>query len=93
MITESTSEVHGHWPGKYAVASIKDRGRWVLHAESPVLHAESSYILHAPLVFYMATNRNTSESVAYDWYTSFSQWHVMHIWMRKKYMNEIFASD
>ena len=26
MTTESTSKVHGHWPVKYAVANIKDRG-------------------------------------------------------------------
>ncbi len=43
MTIESTSKVHGHWPVKY----IKDRGRWVLHAESSELHTESSCILHA----------------------------------------------
>ncbi len=54
MTTESTSKVHGHWPVKYAVANIKDGGRWVLHVESPVWHAWSSCILHAeefPLYF------------------------------------------
>ncbi len=29
MTTESTSKVNGHWPVKYAVANIKDRGRSV----------------------------------------------------------------
>ncbi len=47
MATESTSKVKGHWPVKYAVVNIKDRVRCVLHAESPVLHTESSRILYA----------------------------------------------
>ena len=42
----SHHKVHGHWPANYAVVNIRDRGRWVLNAESPMLHAEFSYILH-----------------------------------------------
>ena len=47
LVAGSTSYLHGHWPVNYAVINIRDRGSWVLHAESPGLHAEFSHILHA----------------------------------------------
>ncbi len=56
MTTESTSKVHGHWPVKYAVANIQDRGRW------SYMLSPQCYMLSPP-VFYMASHRNTSEGV------------------------------
>ena len=47
MTTESTSKVHGHWPVKYAVANIKDRGKSIYRLSPLVVHAESSAILTA----------------------------------------------
>ena len=47
LMTASTSKVHGHWPVNYAVVSIRNRGRWVLHAEFSC----------KPFPFYIQSNR------------------------------------